>query len=65
MTNYKNIKRQLKDVADMAKSQYGNDKPMVRQIINDSVDFFSKEYQLSEYFRSLLADYACKLHPKD
>jgi len=62
MTNYKNIKRHLKDVADMAKSQFGNDKPMVRLIINDSVDFLSKEYQLSAYYTDLLAEYACKLH---
>ena len=65
MKTYQSIKQDLKDIADMAKSQYSNDKPMIRQIINDSVDFLCKEYQLSEYKRDLLSNYACKLHPKN
>lgn len=47
----------------MAKSQFKNDKPMIRQIINDSVHFLSLEYNLTENKINLLADYACNLHP--
>jgi len=65
MTKYQQAKQHLKEVAKMAKSQFSNDKPMIRQIINDSVDFWCKEYQLSEYNRDLLSNYACKLHPKN
>lgn len=64
MTKYKQAKQQLKEVAEMAKSQYSNDKPMIRQIINDSVDFWCKEYDFNEYKRNLLSLYACTLHPK-
>lgn len=65
MTQYMSIKRNLKDIADMAKSQFPNDKPAIRQIINDSVYFQCKEYQLNERERDMLSNYACKLHPKD
>ena len=49
MTTYQAMKRHLKNIADIAKSQFPNDLPMIREIINDSVDFISKEYQLSEH----------------
>ena len=63
MTNYQITKRNLKDVSNMAKRQFSNDKPMIRQIINDSVHYQANEYNLSEHQRNLLSDYACKLHP--
>ena len=64
-TTYQNCKRSLKETSEMAKSQFQNDKPMIRQIINDSVDFLSKYYDLKEYQRDNLSNYACKLHPKN
>lgn len=63
-TAYQRAKRNLKETADMAKSQFENDKPAQRQIINDSADFLSREYDLTETDRDRLADYAGKLHPK-
>lgn len=47
------------------KSEYRNDRPMVRQIINDTTDSICRDLNLSEYERNLLADYSCKLHPKN
>ena len=64
-TTYQQAKNSLKNTANMAKSQFSNDKPMIRQIINDSVDFLCKELRLSEYQRNLLSNYACNLHPKN
>lgn len=64
-TNYQTAKRSLKSTSEMAKSQYSTDKPAIRMIINDSVDFLSKELNLSEYERDLLSNYAVKLHPKN
>jgi hypothetical protein len=65
MTNYQKAKRNLKDVSDIAKSQFSNDKPMIRQIINESVHYQASEYKLTEYQINLLSNYACKLHPKN
>jgi hypothetical protein len=65
ISNYQKARRNLKDVSDMAKSQFSTDKPMIRQIINDSVHYQAKEYNLSEYETNLLSNYACKLHPKN
>jgi len=64
MTNYQQAKRALKTTADMAKSQFKSDKPMIRQIINDSCDDLKRNhYNLTEHKQSLLDDYACTLHP--
>lgn len=65
MTNYQKAKRNLKDVSDMAKSQFSNDKPMIRQIINESVHYQASEYKLHEHQIFKLSNYACKLHPKN
>ena len=63
MTTYKNAKQLLKMYSLNAKVEYKNDKPAVRMIINDSVDSISKDFNLSNYQRDLLSNYACKLHP--
>ena len=63
MSNYKKAKNSLKNTSEMAKSQFPKDKPMIRQIINDSVYFLGGDYKLNTYQKSLLSDYACKLHP--
>lgn len=63
-TDYQKAKAYLKTTAKTAKAEYKNDKPAQRMIINDTVDFLCKNYQLSEYKRDLLSLYACKLHPK-
>ena len=65
MTQYQNAKSSLKDVSQDAKAQYRNDKPAIRQTINDYVDYLCKDLNLSEYKRNLLSNYACKLHPKN
>ena len=64
-TNYRKAKKYLCEVAKDIKEKYKTDKPAQRMIINDTVDFLCKNYQLSEYKRNLLSLYACKLHPKN
>jgi hypothetical protein len=58
------LKTDLKFIADQAKKKYPNDKPMIRQIINDETDFLCKENRSSNAERLKLEAYACKLHPK-
>ena len=65
MTQYQIAKATLKSVSLDAKAEFRNDKPAIRQIINDTADSICKDLQLSDYHRDLLANYACKLHPKD
>lgn len=65
MTNYQIAKNTLKGIALDAKQQHRNDKPMIRQILNDSCDSISRDLNLSEYQRNFLSNYVCELHPKD
>jgi transcription initiation factor IIF auxiliary subunit len=62
-TQYQKAKNNLKVTSSMAKSQFSNDKPMIRQIINDSIDNLANEYHLSEKKQDMLHNYACTLHP--
>jgi len=62
-STYQDAKSRLKDAARQAKNYYINDKPAIRQTINDTADMLCKDLQLSEYQRNLLANYACTLHP--
>lgn len=62
---YQQAKEELKERASDAKSQFKTDKPAIRQTINDFTDLLCRSYQLTEYQRNLLANYACKLHPKN
>ena len=64
-SNYQVARMELIRTSKRAKRIYAHDKPAVRQIINDRVDSLSREYNLTEHKRDLLANYACKLHPKD
>lgn len=64
-TIYQQAKQSLKETAKQAKIDYPTDKPAVRQIINDTADSLCKDLRLSEYQRNLLANYSCKLHPKN
>lgn len=64
-TEYQCAKVALKWAADRAKDIYGSDKPAIRMVINDACDSICKDGQLSDHKRDLLANYACKLHPKD
>ena len=64
-TTYQQAKTDLKEIADTAKIEYKKDLPAIRMIINDSVDMLCKVYQFSDYYRNLLSNYACTLHPKD
>jgi hypothetical protein len=63
MTNYQQAKSNLKRLAKEVKFPYREDKPLIRMIINDGVDMYSKDLNLSEHQRDLLSNYACKLHP--
>ena len=65
ISNYQIAKQTLKTISFEAKAQFRNDKPMIRQIINDTTDSISRDLNLSDYQRDLLSNYACKLHPKD
>ena len=47
-----------------AKAQYRNDKPVIRQIINDSTHEVCRDLDLNKYQQNLLHNYACELHPK-
>lgn len=64
-TDYQSAKAFLKLTAKTAKSEYKNDNPAQRMIINDTVDFLCKNYHFSDYKRDLLSLYSCKLHPKN
>ena len=63
-TIYQNCKEQLLGMAAHAKHTFPNDKPMIREAINNQADSLCKEYDLSEYHRFLLHSYACGLHPR-
>ena len=60
-TNYKDAKKELLNIANLAKKEYKNDKPAIRQIINDQAYFLT--YNLTIYENELLHNYACTLHP--
>lgn len=63
-TTYQQVKADLKEIAYTAKMEHKNDLPAIRMIINDSVDMLCKVYQFTDYYRNLLSNYACFLHPK-
>lgn len=63
-TDYQVAKDTLKDMADYAKEIYYNDKPAIRESINDGMDAICRDLNLSDHKRDLLANYACKLHPR-
>ena len=59
------MKSELIEMAKWAKKELKNDKPAIRQTINDACDSICKGYNASEYHRDLLSGLACKLHPKN
>ncbi len=65
MTNYQKAKQALKIVSDEVKTIFKDDRALIRTVINDEVDSLNKDLNLSDYQRTLLSNYACKLHPKD
>ena len=62
-TQYQYAKQDLKTISQWAKSKFPEDKPAVRQIINDNTHALSSDYDLSEKKQSMLHNYACTLHP--
>ena len=62
--SYLDLKVMLKDVANAVKASNPNDKPLQRMVINDTLDYYLKNYELTPYKRRLLENYACKLQPK-
>jgi hypothetical protein len=65
MTDYKQAKEKTRCFAEWVKVKHSTDKPSIRQSINDYADSISREFDLGEYQKDLLANYVCKLHPKD
>ena len=63
-TQYQQAKNDLKNISKSAKSQFTNDKPAIRQIINDGANHLILNYDLSEHQIILLSNYAGTLHPK-
>lgn len=59
---YQSAKERLKETAKEIKKQFPTDKPLINMTINDTVDYLSKDLNLTEYQRNLLSNYACKLH---
>lgn len=64
-TKYQEAKAALKVISDWAKQKYSSDKPAIRMVINDACDSICKDSRLSDYYRGLLENYSCKLHPKN
>ena len=62
-TQYQQAKNELKNISIHAKNTFANDKPGIRMYINDSINWVSDNYSLTDYKNSLLHDYACTLHP--
>jgi len=62
-STYQTAKESLKETAKEVKQNFKTDKPLIRMVINDTVDSLSKDLNLSEYQRNLLSSYSCKLHP--
>ena len=65
ISNYQIAKTTLKSASLDARAKNRTDKPLIRMIINDTVDSISRDLKLSEYQISLLSNYACTLHPKN
>lgn len=65
ISKYQQAKKHLKNIKESISDEYKEDKPLIRTVINDTVYNLSREYNLTEYQRDLLSNYACKLHPKN
>lgn len=65
MTQYQTAKSMLRSHAEYVSVQFRGDKPAIRQSINDYTDGICKDFNLTEYQRNLLHNYAGKLHPKN
>ena len=63
MTLYKQAKEELRQLANFVKKHYPNDKPLIRQTINDKAYFLGVDFRLTPKQIELLNNYACKLHP--
>ena len=49
LSNYQEVKTMLRSHAEYVKVQFRNDKPAIRQSINDYADSIGRDYNLSEY----------------
>lgn len=65
ISKYQQAKISLKNVSIRLKENYSTDKPLIRQGINDFANYLFRDYNLSDYQRNLLSNYACSLHPKN
>lgn len=65
LSGYQFARKQLKEISIFAKNHFKDDKPAIRQTINDNTHALCIDYDLSEYKSSLLHNYACTLHPKN
>ena len=64
-STYLEVKDKLRSHAEYVKVYYRGDKPAIIQSINDYTDFISRDYNLPEWQKDLLHNYAVVLHPKD
>jgi hypothetical protein len=62
-TNYQEAKKRLKAISIEAKKRFKRDKPAICQIINESSFFIGQDFNLSEYKKNLLSNYASNLQP--
>jgi len=71
VAQYQSAKAALRDAANEAKRATPNDKPAIRQAINDYADMLIKDLpaSMSDNDKAIFADQlsfvACTLHPKD
>ena len=63
ISQYQYAKQDLKGISKNIKEIYRDDKPAIRMHINDSINWVSANYDLTDHKNSLLHDYACTLHP--
>jgi len=63
--SYQVAKSKLRSHSEFVSVEHRGDKPAIRQCINDYADCIGKDYCLTDHQKNLLANYACKLHPKD
>jgi len=69
MSTYTEAKQQLEETAKDIKAKHRNDKPLCRQVINDTADMLVKDFPASlseakkEQYSLWLHNLAANLHP--
>jgi hypothetical protein len=63
MTTYQQAKNKLISHAEWVKVRYSDDKPAIMESINEYTHMLTKDFDLPEWQKNLLHNYAAKLHP--